>query len=113
MHSSEITIQVDVGTAIKRLREEKLGLTQEDFSALLKGKGYTKCRERYIQRWEGEGIVPGGSVLIMILALCPDAESLSWFGVDLANLKGQIVKEEKRGIHIEPMDIRIPGRGKR
>lgn len=53
--------------------------TQLDLAARLG----PKVRERDIQRWESGEVAPRALILIKMMQLCPDLESLAAFGIDV------------------------------
>lgn len=75
MNNSIETSAVNVGTAIRSLRD-KIGETQEGMARLL------GCTLSGFRKWESGVSLPGGGFLIRMLQMCPDAASLASFGVE-------------------------------
>jgi transcriptional regulator with XRE-family HTH domain len=67
---------VDIPAGIALLRR-RLGDTQFALATRL------GIREQNIQRWEGGTAVPRGDVLLKMIQLCPDRETLRAFGVEI------------------------------
>ena len=75
--------------AVRRLRAVR-GISQDGLARLL------DVSKGAIQLWEAGDTDPGGGHLIKMLQLCPDADSLRAFGIDVDRLAGpgggQVVK---------------------
>lgn len=59
---------MDIAEYIKKLRKEKLGLTQDEFAKLINSNKFN------ISNYETGRAVPPGNVLIKIQALDPDSK---------------------------------------
>lgn len=99
MKDAEISLDARkaLGRAIAALRD-KLGWTQTQMARELGAK-----HDRYVQWWEAGEHFPGGKFILKMLQLCPDAESLAAFGIDVQNVLGtkvlSTVWEEERTIN--------------
>jgi DNA-binding XRE family transcriptional regulator len=91
----------DLAAAISGLRN-RLGRTQEGMA-----RDLGVPLSSYV-RWEKARSEPGGIILVKMLQLCPDLDSLRTFGVDLGRLglKSAVNSDEKPGRLPEPDDTR-------
>jgi len=84
-----------IGSAIHRLRVG-LGLTQEQMARRL------EVTVSAYWRWETGRRVPSGDWLLKIMRLCPHAESLASFGIDI----------REKGVYTDTPSKQAPGGGR-